>query len=86
MHDLEVLNIIQSEHYRQRHTLRMIASENEPSDDVRYALGSCFMSKYCEGYPGKRYYQGLCGRCSRRRTRSSCPYFPYPPRPCQTPI
>lgn len=58
MHDLEVLNIIQSEHYRQRHTLRMIASENEPSDDVRYALGSCFTSKYCEGYPGKRYYQG----------------------------
>lgn len=58
MHDLEVLNIIQSERYRQRHTLRMIASENEPSDDVRYTLGSCFTSKYCEGYPGKRYYQG----------------------------
>lgn len=58
MHDLEVLNIIQTERYRQRHTLRMIASENEPSDDVRYALCSCFTSKYCEGYPGKRYYQG----------------------------
>ena len=58
MHDLEVLNIIQTEKYRQRHTLRMIASENEPSDDVRYAMSSCFTSKYCEGYPGKRYYQG----------------------------
>ena len=58
MHDLEVLNIIQTERYRQRHTLRMIASENEPSDDVHYALSSCFTSKYCEGYPGKRYYQG----------------------------
>ena len=58
MHDLEVLNIIQTERYRQRHTLRMIASENEPSDDVRYAMSSCFTSKYCEGYPGKRYYQG----------------------------
>lgn len=58
MHDLEVLNLIKNENNRQKHTLRMIASENEPSNDVRYALSSCFVSKYCEGYPGKRYYQG----------------------------
>ena len=58
MKDLEVLNLIRNENDRQKHTLRMIASENEPSNDVRYALSSCFVSKYCEGYPGKRYYQG----------------------------
>jgi len=58
MKDLEVLNLIRNESDRQKHTLRMIASENEPSNDVRYALSSCFVSKYCEGYPGKRYYQG----------------------------
>lgn len=58
MKDLEVLDLIRKENERQKHTLRMIASENEPSNDVRYALSSCFTSKYCEGYPGKRYYQG----------------------------
>lgn len=58
MKDLEVLDLIRKENERQKHTLRMIASENEPSNDVRYALSSCFVSKYCEGYPGKRYYQG----------------------------
>lgn len=58
MKDLEVLNLIRNENDRQKHTLRMIASENEPSNDVRYALSSCFVSKYSEGYPGKRYYQG----------------------------
>lgn len=58
MKDLEVLDLIRKENERQKLTLRMIASENEPSNDVRYALSSCFVSKYCEGYPGKRYYQG----------------------------
>ena len=58
MKDIEVQNIIKDEEYRQSHTLRMIASENIPSDDVCNALSSCFTSKYSEGYPGKRYYQG----------------------------
>lgn len=58
MKDVEVKNIISNEEYRQNHTLRMIASENIPSDDVREALGSCFTSKYSEGTVGKRYYQG----------------------------
>jgi glycine hydroxymethyltransferase len=58
MKDVDVKNIISNEEYRQTHTLRMIASENIPSDDVREALGSCFTSKYSEGYSGKRYYQG----------------------------
>jgi len=58
MKDIEVKTIISNEEYRQNHTLRMIASENIPSDDVREALGSCFTSKYSEGTVGKRYYQG----------------------------
>lgn len=58
MNDKEVVDIIAAEKYRQKYTLRMIASENEPSDDVKEALCSCFVSKYAEGYPGKRYYQG----------------------------
>lgn len=56
--DKEVADIIAAEEYRQKHTLRMIASENMPSDDVREALSSCFNSKYSEGVVGKRYYQG----------------------------
>lgn len=56
--DKEVFDIINNEENRQRTTLRMIASENEPSENVRKVLGSCFVSKYSEGYPGKRYYQG----------------------------
>lgn len=42
MKDTEVQKIINDEEYRQSHTLRMIASENIPSDDVRDALSSCF--------------------------------------------
>ena len=58
MIDKEVFDILNAEETRQRTTLRMIASESIPSDDVREALGSCFTSKYSEGYVGKRYYQG----------------------------
>lgn len=58
MTDKEVFDIIDAEEKRQQTTLRMIASENIPSDDVREALGSCFTSKYSEGTVGKRYYQG----------------------------
>lgn len=58
MIDKEVFDILKAEEKRQRTTLRMIASESIPSDDVREALGSCFTSKYSEGTIGKRYYQG----------------------------
>lgn len=58
MIDKEVFDILNAEETRQRTTLRMIASESIPSDDVREALGSCFTSKYSEGTIGKRYYQG----------------------------
>lgn len=58
MIDKEVFDILNAEEKRQQTTLRMIASESIPSDDVREALGSCFTSKYSEGTIGKRYYQG----------------------------
>ena len=56
--DKDVQDIINAEERRQCNTLRMIASESIQSDDVRAALSSCMVSKYSEGYPGKRYYQG----------------------------
>ena len=42
MKDSEIRSLIQAEEYRQTHTLRMIASESEPSNDVKQALSSCF--------------------------------------------
>lgn len=56
--DKEVADIIAAEECRQRHTLRMIASTNQVSDDILESLGSVFTNCYSEGYPGKRYYQG----------------------------
>lgn len=56
--DREVAEIIAGEALRQQSVLRMIPSENIVSDNVLAALGSCFVNKYAEGYPGKRYYQG----------------------------
>ena len=58
MKDKEVFDLIKAERDRQLHTLRMVASTNQVSDDVRYALSSYFTNCYSEGYPGKRYYQG----------------------------
>ncbi|MBQ1925242.1 MAG: serine hydroxymethyltransferase [Proteobacteria bacterium] len=57
-YDDEVRAIIDAEWERQTSVLRMIPSENIVSDDVLEALGSCFVNKYAEGYPSKRYYQG----------------------------
>ena len=57
-YDSEVREIIEHEWARQQSVLRMIPSENIVSDGVLEALGSCFVNKYAEGYPGKRYYQG----------------------------
>lgn len=39
-------------------TLKMIASENYASFSVLEASGSILTNKYCEGYPGARYYEG----------------------------
>src|SRR3954454_18342095 len=48
----------QKEIQRQKNTLNLIASENYPSKKVLFYSGSVLMSKYSEGYPENRYYQG----------------------------
>ncbi len=56
--DPAVASLIAQEADRQENTLEMIASENHTSSAVMAAVGSCLTNKYCEGYPGKRYYSG----------------------------
>ena len=56
--DLEVEEIIDKEHIRQRDSAIFIASENYASEAVRNYTGSILTNKYAEGYPGKRYYAG----------------------------
>ncbi|CAH1755752.1 5004_t:CDS:1 [Entrophospora sp. SA101] len=48
----------QQELKRQKNTLNLIASENYPSQKVLFYSGSLLISKYSEGYPESRYYQG----------------------------
>ena len=50
--------LIEKEQKRQNKTIELIASENYPSDVTRWAVSSCFISKYAEGYPKNRYYSG----------------------------
>ena len=57
--DKEFFDLIQKEEKQQLECLMMIPSENRCSLGVLEALGSCFTNKYAEGYPGKRYYQGV---------------------------
>ncbi|MFL5796529.1 MAG: serine hydroxymethyltransferase [Actinomycetota bacterium] len=56
--DPEVAEAISHELDRERHTLRLIASENYASPAVLAALASTMNNKYAEGYPGRRYYGG----------------------------
>lgn len=53
-----ITELSQLEFARQKNTLNLIASENYPSPAVMSLVGSPWMSKYGEGYPGKRYYAG----------------------------
>lgn len=54
----EIKRLIGQEEKRQKEGITLIPSENYVSPAVAKASGSIFMSKYSEGYPGKRYYQG----------------------------
>jgi len=56
--DPKIAELIGLEQQRQDQTLELIASENHTSPAVMAATGSCLTNKYCEGYPGKRYYSG----------------------------
>lgn len=53
-----ILDLLKQEETRQNRVFNLIASENYVSDNVKKASGSCLTNKYCEGYPGKRYYGG----------------------------
>lgn len=58
MRDKIIEELISKEEKRQAETINLIASENYVSKGVRGALGSVFVNKYAEGYPGARYYGG----------------------------
>jgi len=58
MIDKEVEKLIHLEAARHKEDLNLIASENYPSKEVLKACGSIFSTKYAEGYPKKRYYEG----------------------------
>ena len=58
MPDKEIEQLIYQERINHKENLNLIASENYPSKEVLRACGSVFSTKYAEGYPGKRYYEG----------------------------
>ena len=57
--DPEVDALIHAEDRRQRDSLRLIASENYVSRAVLTASAASLTNKYAEGYPHKRYYEGM---------------------------
>jgi glycine hydroxymethyltransferase len=58
MIDSRIANALDREHYRQKNTIELIASENYTSEEVMFLCGSILTNKYAEGLPGKRYYNG----------------------------
>ena len=60
MNDSEIHSLLNEEALRLKNDLVLIASENYPSSNVLKLCGSIFSTKYSEGYPNKRYYEG-CG-------------------------
>ena len=57
-YDEEIGSLIQSEFFRQRQNIELIASENIASPAVIAAMGSVLTNKYAEGLPANRYYGG----------------------------
>ena len=55
---IDLFNMIEHEHQRQKRGIELIASENFVSTQVMEAMGSCLTNKYAEGYSGHRYYGG----------------------------
>jgi glycine hydroxymethyltransferase len=56
--DPQVFEAIAGEEIRQQQAINLIPSENYTYPEVLAALGSVLTNKYCEGYPGRRYYAG----------------------------
>lgn len=57
-YDPTIQEAIKNELARQEEGLEMIPSENFVSPAVLEAMGSVMTNKYCEGFPGRRYYGG----------------------------
>lgn len=57
MSDL-VFELVKEEERRQIEKIGLIPSENQMSPRVNDVLATCLNSKYAEGYPGRRYYEG----------------------------
>jgi glycine hydroxymethyltransferase len=57
--DSEVDALIREEMKRNEETLNLIASENYPPKSSMKAISSMLSGIYSEGYPGERYYRGL---------------------------
>ena len=56
--DPAVYGLIKAQAEAESTTLKMIPSENFVQFAVLEASGSILTNKYCEGYPGARYYEG----------------------------
>jgi glycine hydroxymethyltransferase len=54
----QIFSYIKKEERRQNEMIGLIASENHISPEVSKVLSSVLSSKYSEGYPGRRYYEG----------------------------
>jgi glycine hydroxymethyltransferase len=54
----QVFSLIDEECQRQHQKIGLIPSENHSSPEVMSVLSSCLNSKYSEGYPHRRYYEG----------------------------
>jgi len=57
--DKEIYQLYKKELKRQQETLSLIPSENIISNSIKEIIGSHLSNKYAEGYPNKRYYQGM---------------------------
>jgi glycine hydroxymethyltransferase len=56
--DPEIAELVSKETIRKEFSLELIPSENCVSEAVLEVTGSILTDKYCEGYPGRRYYGG----------------------------
>ena len=52
------MELISREEERELKKIGLIPSENHSSPEVLQVLSSCLSSKYSEGYPGRRHYEG----------------------------